>query len=394
MRRLVPLLQRAARSACSAAPSAPPSIVGPSAIGTSPIRFGQAGADVSTMRAFWRAEQQLPYELAERLAGRSAGVGGIWADPPTLRVRIEAMRQLLPQLPLARLLARNPSLVLYRPHTLWEKLQTLADALPGKDVVEIACAAPRILQHKPAACARRLDALHRAVPYRADVARIVAASPRLLFELPRRVAVSAEVLTRAFRPHTLMRMRARRLGALLLTPSGRLERLVYLGAYYPSVKQRLAERTVLRMRTKTFEKRFPQRRQPTIRSRHALPRGPLGPRSPIAVSATADSSINPFRVGEETLATWKEVLAAEIAAETAARRPVDQRRWRQEHAERLARRESNLAATRPRRFPLRTRAFREPGAERRGRGGRRLPPPVQPRTLEPPPPAIAESSLS
>ena len=88
--------------ACSSAPP-PPEIISvtveelrdSAAGGAANLRDGELGAPVEEMVEFWR-ERGMPHDLSTALGSRADPRGGVWADPPTLHLRLARVLQLLP----------------------------------------------------------------------------------------------------------------------------------------------------------------------------------------------------------------------------------------------------------------------------------------------------------
>ena len=147
-------------------------------ISASALRPHEMGASVETMQRFW-LERGLSYEASSTLADRAVLDGGVWADPPTLDVRVGELQRLLPSANIQQLLDSYPAAMQQRPAALRDVLEALSAALPGQDAVRMVEREPLLLGDAPATLSSRARALLPLIP-RPDLPALVAEHPQLL----------------------------------------------------------------------------------------------------------------------------------------------------------------------------------------------------------------------
>lgn len=252
--------------------------------GASALNFGEFGESPEAMRRFWFFRGGVhDDDLLDILARRAAADGGVWGDPATLAVRLDALDALLPMRGFQRLnLLKNAGRVLgERPETVRAKLEALSRALPKADVLDMATRCPQLLQYASPTLAQRIQTVLTGLP-RSDMVKVIVEQPSLLTTSPKELSARLAALRASYVRETIARWPRERAVHMLSFNSKRLGRLLHLEGLNPGLRIAIPDLRILGMKEKAWLKNFVHKKMPKWRKGNTvrpevLPRDALSP---------------------------------------------------------------------------------------------------------------------
>ena len=229
--------------------------------GASSFAIGEFGASSSEMQRFWVGRGVADEELLQLLSQRAVTDGGVWCDPPTLAARLDALAKIIPLRPKqhAEMLRWAGHALTVRSDTIRLKLESLSRVLPRGDVLDMVARCPRLLNRSPAALEKRVAAVKAALP-RSDMAELIAECPDLLEISPGELDARATALRESYMAETIATWRAQKAQRMLRVTAKRLRRLRILEGLNPGLRVTLPDRKILRMRERSWQLNFEQKK--------------------------------------------------------------------------------------------------------------------------------------
>lgn len=230
--------------------------------GASARPMGAAGVGHLELVAFW-SSYGLRRENIERLTALGARFGGIWADPPTLRARLVFLGDLIPALPLKKLIAICPQALAVRPENMRAKLHALADVLPGVDVLMLMARRPALLRRSASLLQERGSVALEILP-RSDMGKLIEEAPFLLELGPAELKARADALRFSYTPATIKRWKRSHAAQMMSFPASRLQRLRHVDRLNPDLRAAVPDSRFIFMRDTRYERHFVDRKRKTM----------------------------------------------------------------------------------------------------------------------------------